>query len=141
MKVKTKNFNNKPDDFVCLTNWLNTNLGDEVNVNDIHLILQATDVYHEPLTYHLHDLDFKVSLINPAFIKHHADGLGGVRQKTDKKDSTILAKYGRATHPDTWITPSDDARQILGLDMMSFLKIIIFSFFYPWKNPPHPHLE
>ncbi|UZA24903.1 transposase [Moraxella bovis] len=94
-------------------------------------------MYHEPLTYHLHDLDFKVSLINPAFIKHHADGLGGgVRQKTDKKDSTILAKYGRATHPDTWITPSDDARQILGLDMMgfdmmSFLKIIIFSFFYP----------
>lgn len=77
MKVKTKNFNNKPDDFVYLTNWLNTNLGDEVNVNNIHLILQATDVYHEPLTYHLHDLGFKVSLINPAFIKHHADGLEG----------------------------------------------------------------
>ncbi|WP_264683347.1 hypothetical protein [Moraxella bovis] len=38
-------------------------------------------MYHEPLTYHLHDLDFKVSLINPAFIKHHADGLGGGQTK------------------------------------------------------------
>ncbi|UZA17164.1 IS110 family transposase [Moraxella bovis] len=34
-------------------------------------------MYHEPLTYYLHDLGFKVSTINPAFIKHYADGLGG----------------------------------------------------------------
>ncbi|WP_115008562.1 transposase [Moraxella lacunata] len=51
-------------------------------------------MYHEPLTYHLHDLGFKVSIINPAFIKHHADGLG-VRQKTDKKTVSSLPNMGR----------------------------------------------
>ncbi|UNU73034.1 IS110 family transposase [Moraxella nasovis] len=114
MKVKTKVFNNHFDDFEHIIHWLKTNLGTDVSFNDIHLIMEATGVYHEPLAYYLHDLGFKVSIINPAFVKHYADSLG-VRQKTDKKDSIVLARYGRATHPDAWIAPSIEARHLKSL--------------------------
>lgn len=111
VKVKTKTFNNKFDEFAQLTDWLKANLGDDVSFNDIHIILEATGVYHEPIAYYLYDLGFKVSIVNPAFVKHYADSLG-VRQKTDKKDSIVLARYGATTHPEVWTAPSDEVRQL-----------------------------
>lgn len=114
MKVKTKTFNNKFDEFAELTDWLKANLGDDVSFHNIHLILEATGVYHEPIAYYLYDLGFKVSIVNPAFVKHYADSLG-VRQKTDKKDSILLAKYGAITQPDTWVAPSEEVRKLNAL--------------------------
>lgn len=111
VKVKTKTFNNKFDELAELTDWLKANLGGDVSFHNIHLILEATGVYHEPIAYYLYDLGFKVSIVNPAFVKHYADSLG-VRQKTDKKDSIVLARYGATTHPDIWTAPSDEARQL-----------------------------
>lgn len=114
MKVKTKIFDNTLEDFIRLSDWLADNLGSDVSFNDIHIVLEATGVYHENLAYYLYDLGFQVSIINPAFVKHYADSLG-VRQKTDKKDSIILAKYGATTQPDIWIAPSHEARHLKSL--------------------------
>lgn len=114
MKVKTKSFDNKSQTFALIVDWLKANLGDDVSFNDIHIILEATGIYHENIAYYLYDLGFKVSIVNPAFVKHYADSLG-VRQKTDKKDSILLAKYGAITQPDTWVAPSEEVRKLNAL--------------------------
>lgn len=114
MKVKTKVFDNNPKTFAQIVEWLKTNFGTEVCFSDIHIIMEATGIYHENLAYFLHDLGFAVSIANPAFVKSFADSLG-VRQKTDKKDSIMLARFGATTHPDIWIAPSAEARMLKSL--------------------------
>lgn len=114
MKVKTKSFNNTVPEFQMIIAWFYENLGKDVLFSDIHIILEATGVYHENIAYYLHDLGFKVSIVNPAFVKHYADSLG-VRQKTDKKDSIILARYGAVVQPERWIAPSPEARHLKSL--------------------------
>lgn len=52
--------------------------------------------------------------MNPAFVKHYADSLG-VRQKTDKKDSIVLARYGATTQPEIWVAPSHEVRHLKSL--------------------------
>ena len=56
--------------------------------------MEATGIYHESLVYALHGFGMQVSVINPAFVRDFAKGLG-VRNKTDKKDSfvNVIAKY------------------------------------------------
>ncbi|NOR71380.1 MAG: IS110 family transposase, partial [Methylomarinum sp.] len=43
----------------------------------------------------------KVSVVNPAYVKHYAQSLG-VRTKNDKKDSIVLARYGSKESPAFW---------------------------------------
>ena len=95
-KVKTKVFPNQPKGFKELKFWLEKNITDELS--DIHITLEPTGVYHEPLAYALHAMGVNVSVVNPAFVRDFAKGLG-VRSKTDKKDSMMLARYGAMTRP------------------------------------------
>lgn len=111
-KVKTKVFANTPDGFRALGQWLEQNTGKLPG--DIHITLEATGIYHEALAYALHGMGFQVSVINPAYVRDFAKGLG-VRSKTDRKDSMVLARYGATTHPRLWQPEPEEVRQLKAL--------------------------
>lgn len=112
LKVKTKVFKNNPQDFDNLLNWITSNISN--NLNDIHLSLEATSVYHENIAHYLHDKGLKVSIVNPAFVRSYANSLGS-RNKTDKKDSITLARYAHSAKPKQWQPPAVEVRQLNAL--------------------------
>lgn len=111
-KVKTKVFKNEHADYSNLIHWLKANVTEDLN--DIHITVEATGVYHENLAYYLHDQGLNVSIVNPAFVRSYAESLGS-RHKTDKKDSILLARYTSTTKPDLWTPPPAEARHLKSL--------------------------
>lgn len=73
--------------------------------------MEATGIYHEPLAYALHEMGVQVSVVNPVFVRDFAKGMG-VRSKTDKKDSMVLARYGVATQPRLWQPEPVEVREL-----------------------------
>ncbi|MBE9597657.1 MULTISPECIES: transposase, partial [Moraxella] len=96
-KVKTKVFNNNKAGFDLLLAWLKTNVSN--HLDELHIILEATGVYHEHLSEFLDDNNIKQSIVNPNYVRKFADSLG-VIHKTDKKDSIILSRYGYSHKPE-----------------------------------------
>ena len=112
LKFKTKVFKNDHSDYAALINWLIANITDDLN--NIHITLEATGVYHENIAYYLFDKGLNVSIINPAYIKSYAASLGS-RNKTDKKDSMLLARYTYSAKPKLWTPPPAEARHLKSL--------------------------
>jgi len=108
-KVKTKVFKNRRDAFPSLLHWLQEHTGEAVD--QLHVFLEATGIYHEPLAYWLHDQGVWVYVLNPAQVRHHAQG-GGVRSKTDRKDSMMLARYGYERSPAPWQPEPPEVREL-----------------------------
>lgn len=90
-KVKTKVFPNRHQDYPGLLDWLVRPTGEDVG--NLHVFLEASSIYHEPLAYWLRDGGVTVYVLNPAQVRHHANGMGACSKK-DRKDSMILAHYG-----------------------------------------------
>jgi transposase len=88
---KSKVFRNTTSDFPALVNWMVTQTGEVPG--QLHVVMEATGVYHEALAYALHAAGLQVSVVNPAWVRDYAKGLG-VRTKTDKQDSQVLARLG-----------------------------------------------
>ena len=106
-KIKTKVLANTPDGFKLLRQWFEKNITH--NLSDIHVCMEATGVYHEALAYALHEMGIKVSVMNPAFIRDFAKSLG-VKSKTDKKDSMVIARYCALMKPRLWQPEPRDIR-------------------------------
>jgi len=98
-KVKSKVWPNSPDGFTNVIAWAEKNTG--CVISDIHFVMEATGVYHEALAYALHDAGARVSIVNPARMRDFAKSLGVVT-KTDKKDSSVLARMGLSLALDDW---------------------------------------
>jgi transposase len=71
-------------------------------------------MYHEGAALALADAGLVVSLVNPAQLRAFAHGLG-VKTKTDKADSAVLARYGATQNPAPWQPPSSSARRLKAL--------------------------
>jgi len=112
LKIKTKVLPNSKEGFQKLKLWLEQNVSKELG--DIFVCLEATGVYHEALSYALFSMGAKVSVVNPAFVRDFAKGLG-VRGKTDKKDSMVLARYSALVHPRLWQPEPKDVRTLKAL--------------------------
>ena len=112
LKFKTKVFKNDYGDYAALINWLIANITDDLS--NIHITVEATGVYHENIAYYLFDKGLNVSIINPAYIKSYAASLGS-RNKTDKKDSMLLARYTYSAKPKLWTPPPAEARHLKSL--------------------------
>jgi len=108
-KLKSKSLSNTKAGIEELIGWLAENKAPEA-----HVIMEPTGVYHEPAALALTDAGLKLSLVNPAQLRQFAQGLG-VKNKTDKADSTVLARYGDTLKPDAWQAPSQSARQLKAL--------------------------
>lgn len=98
-QVKTRVFRNEPGGMTALVDWLAQHTGQPAAA--CHVVIEATGVYHEALAQTLYDAGLAVSVVNPAYSQAFAQSLGQ-RQKTDKKDSVMLARYGAAHQPAVW---------------------------------------
>ena len=108
-KVKTKVLENQQKGHAQLAEWLCKNI--DADPDDIHIIMEATNVYHEALAHCLLGYGFRITVANPARVRNFAKGLG-VLQKTDKKDSCILAKFGHQNNLELWEPEPVEVRKL-----------------------------
>jgi transposase len=112
LKAKSKVFSNDRKGHAELLAWL----GKQINrpLNELHVVMEATGIYHEALAHCLFDHQVNVSVINPAHARDFAKGLGAVH-KTDKADSLILARYGAMVDPALWQPEPHAIRELKAL--------------------------
>lgn len=108
-KLKSKAVDNTAAGFAELLKWL-----EKQKASKPHVVIEPTGMYHEAAALALADAGLTVSLINPAQLRAFAQGIG-VKTKTDKEDSTVLARFGAATNPAPWEPPSQSARRLKAL--------------------------
>lgn len=108
-KEKHKIFSNDPKGFKEIVNWLQS-----LGIKELHVCLEATGSYGEKLSFFLHRQGFKVSVVNPTRIKAYARS-EGVRAKTDKVDSGVIARFCKAQSPSPWTPPSLEEQQLKDL--------------------------
>jgi transposase len=108
-KVKSKVVDNTAAGFATLLEWLG-----KQKAAELHVVMEPTGMYHEAAALALADAGLIVSLVNPAQLRAFAQGLG-VKTKTDKQDSTVLAKFGATQKPAPWQPPSMSARRLKAL--------------------------
>lgn len=108
-KVKTRVFANKPAAYPGLLDWLIKQTGAEPQ--SLHVYMEATGIYHEPLARWLHETGVHVYVLNPAQVRDYARSLGN-RGKTDKKDSKVLAQYGLERRISPWQPEPAEIREL-----------------------------
>lgn len=108
-KMKSKAVDNTAAGFATLLEWLG-----KQKAAELHVVMEPTGMYHEAAALALADAGLTVSLVNPAQLRAFAQGLG-VKTKTDKQDSTVLAKFGATQKPAPWQPPSMSARRLKAL--------------------------
>ncbi|MEW7851538.1 IS110 family transposase, partial [Massilia aurea] len=109
-KLKSKGgLANTPAGFTDLLEWV----AKQGAVNP-HVVMEPTGTYHEAAALTLADAGLVVSLVNPAQLRSFALGMG-IKTKTDKQDSAVLAYYGEAKKPAPWEPPSTSARRLKAL--------------------------
>lgn len=108
---KTKVVSNAKSGIVDLLAWV---AKQNVSPEALHVVMEATGVYHEQAAMALADAGITVSIVNPAQVKDFGRGLA-VRTKTDGVDSFVLARYGALLKPVAWIPPAPEARMLQAL--------------------------
>jgi len=78
----------------------------------VHVCLEPTSCYHQPLAFLLDAADgVIVSLVNPRAVRNYARSLM-LRGKTDPGDAVVLALYGAANRPEPWQAPAAEALEL-----------------------------
>ena len=110
-KRKTKVVKNTQLGIIDLLAWI---AKQNVSPEALHIVMEATGVYHEQAAMALTDAGVMVSIINPAQVKDFGRGLA-VRTKTDGVDSVVLVRYGALLKPKAWVPPPQEARVLQAL--------------------------
>jgi len=110
-KGKTKVVHNSKAGVADLLAWVAKH---KVSPEELHVVMDATGVYHEQAALALVDAGVVVSIINPAQVKDFGRGLA-VRTKTDGVDSLVLARYGALMQPAAWMPPTPEAHMLQAL--------------------------
>ena len=107
-KIKAKVVDNSATGHQLLLEWLDKA---KLPRQALQVCMEATGVYYEAVATKLHDAGLAVSVINPSCIK----GFGqseNQRNKTDKADAALIARYCLTMAPATWEPPSLAQRQL-----------------------------
>lgn len=119
-KWKHKAFTNNAEGFQKLTHWLN-----QLDVEQTHACMEATNVYGNALAEYLYDQNHKISVVNPARIKGFAQS-EMLRTKNDKQDAALIARFCESLSPDLWQPEPLSTRQLKAmvrrLDMLIEMK-------------------
>ncbi len=107
-KIKTKVVANTLEGLTQLQEWLDKH---KAVPEHIHLCMESTGIYSEPVALHLHDAGLKVSVVNPACIKGFAQS-EILRNKNDGVDAALIARYCAAMNPTAWNPPPLEQRQL-----------------------------
>ena len=108
-KYKHKVFGNNTKGFDELDKWI-----EKQGVEDVHICMESTGVYGEALAEYLYDNGYKVSVVNPARVKGFAQS-ELIRSKTDKIDSSLIARFCRAQIPSLYTPQPKEIRQLRDL--------------------------
>lgn len=108
-KVKTKVFSNQHTHYPALLDWLIRQTKE--SPEDLHVYLEATGIYHEPLSYWLHQAGVAVYVINPARARDFAKSTG-LKNKTDRADSQALALFGATQPQQRWVPEAEEVREL-----------------------------
>lgn len=108
-KLKFKTFDNTAVGFVALRQWL-----EGLGVACVHACMEATGVYGEALAEFLHDAGHAVSVVNPAQVRDFARSLL-TRNKTDRVDAAVLARFCAAISPACWTPAPEQERRLRAL--------------------------
>lgn len=107
-KVRSKVLDNSSAGHKQLMDWLAKS---KVALDEIHVCMEATGVYFEPLACTLHASGIKVSVVNPACIKGFAHS-ENLRNKNDAVDAGLIARYCAAMTPAFWTPAPLEQRQL-----------------------------
>lgn len=107
-KMRNKAFENTPAGHAELLQWLHKQ-GIEPGAG--HLAMEATSQYYEALALALFDAGYTVSVVNPLQIKAFGESLLS-RQKTDKADAKLIARYCAQNTPPAWQAPPAEVREM-----------------------------
>lgn len=110
-RIKTRNIRNDRSATDNIIRWLRLQ---HCGPQDVHLVMEATGVYHERLATDLYDAGFCVSLANPHRSREFARGMG-IMTKTDKVDAYMLACYALLKKPHRWKPPAPEIRHLSAL--------------------------
>jgi transposase len=118
-KVKNKVVTNAPQGYQLLRKWLEER---EVVIAGLAVCMEATGPYSEPAALALIDMGMQVSIVNPARVKGFAQS-ELVRNKNDRVDAALLARFGAVMQPEPWIAPPLAYRQLRArVDRLDALK-------------------
>jgi len=99
-------FPNNANGFAVLKGWLRKR-----GATQLHACMEATGRYWEALAIYLHEMDITVSVVNPRQVKSFAES-ELQRQKTDRVDAGVIARFCRAARPKPWTPPPAELRQL-----------------------------
>lgn len=102
-------YSNCTSGFKKLGRWLKRH-----QVEEVHVCLEATNIYWEEVAEYLHEQGYKVSVVNPARIKGFAQSQLR-RHKTDKVDADVIAQFCQAIKPQPWTPPTPQQRKLRAL--------------------------
>jgi transposase len=118
-KLKAKVVDNTPAGHALLQHWL---IERGAQLIDTHICLEATGPYSETVATTLVEAGWPVSVVNPARIKGFAQG-ELARNKTDRADAALLARFCAAMHPSIWTPPPPAWRELRAwVDRLQALK-------------------
>ena len=110
-KRKYKAVPNTTDGVNTLLAWV-TKQG--IPLEQLHVVMEATSIYHEVAAMALFNAKVKVSVVNPAQVRNFARSMG-VRTKNDKVDSAVLARFGVSMQPPAWQPAPEEVRKLQAL--------------------------
>jgi transposase len=118
-KVKSHVFANDAKGHAALMTWLSHR---SCLPGQARVCLEATGCYSESIATALVDAGWQVSVVNPARVKGFAQS-ELARNKTDRADAALLARFGQALQPEPWAAPPLEVRQLRALvDRLQNLK-------------------
>lgn len=118
-KVNSHVFNNDAKGHAALMAWLSDRGGSPAR---LRVCMEASGPYSEAVASALVDAGWCVSVVNPARIKGFAQS-ELVRNKTDRADAALLARFGQALQPEPWVAPPLEVRELRALvDRLQSLK-------------------
>lgn len=107
-KMKSKVVDNGADGHRLLLDWL---AKAKVDMATVHVCMEATGVYYEPVALALSEAGVAVSVVNPGCIKGFGHG-ENIRNKTDSADAALIARYCAAMRPSLWTPAPLEQRQL-----------------------------
>lgn len=118
-KIKSHVFDNSAKGFEALIAWLRQR-GCELTLTRV--CMEATGPYSDAVATTLSDAGWFVSVVNPSRIKGFAQS-EMMRNKTDRADAALLARFAQAMKPQAWAPAALEVRELRALvDRLQALK-------------------
>lgn len=105
-KVRVKACPNTPAGYTELVAWIARQ-----HPGAVHVCLEATGPYGEPVAEALADAGYTVSVVNPAMIEAYARSRL-TRTKTDRVDARLIAQFCATQQPPPWVPLPREVRTL-----------------------------